>query len=195
MIHRFINADTLHSLQVLYNESHPNSHNQGPIKSSSGSKEGLSVYGLFHHLARTSQGRYLLRQYFLRPSINLDLINERLDAVQTFCRQENGSVLVSIVESLKAVGNMRLMMMKLKKGVCSGPGKSRSPSGSVWASIRRVSHPSSQIHLRALMLRVLVYLSRIENQGYITRNAWWRELSRPHQSVRTVRELSPGTGG
>jgi hypothetical protein len=50
---RFINADTLHSLQILDDESHPNSHNQGPTKSASGSKEGLSVYGLFRHLART----------------------------------------------------------------------------------------------------------------------------------------------
>jgi DNA mismatch repair protein MSH5 len=135
---RFINADTLHSLQVLDNESHPNSHNQGPTKSSSGSKEGLSIYGLYHHLARTPQGKYLLRQYFLRPSLNLDLINERLDAVQTFCLLENQSALDSLVENLKAVGNMRVMMMKLKKGAGGGPSKTGAPAGGVWASIRRV---------------------------------------------------------
>jgi DNA mismatch repair ATPase MutS len=136
---RFINADTLHSLQILDDESHPNSHNQGPTKSASGSKEGLSVYGLFRHLARTPQGRLLLRRYFLRPSLDLDTINERLDAVQIFCRPENESPLAAIVESLKAVGNMRTMMAKLKKGVSGGSGKNTGPSGSAWASTRRVS--------------------------------------------------------
>jgi len=94
---------------------------------------------LFHHLARTPQGKYLLRQYFLRPSLNLDVINERLDAIQTFCRHENELALASLVDSLKAVGNMRVMMMKLKKGIGGGPGKTGAPSGSVWAGIRRVS--------------------------------------------------------
>jgi DNA mismatch repair protein MSH5 len=138
---RFINSDTLHSLQILDNESHPNSHNQGPIKSSSGSKEGLSVYGLFHHLARTPQGKYLLRQYFLRPSLESDIINERLDFIQTFHRPENGPALDSFVESLKAVNNMRVMMANLKKGV-GGAGKTGSASSSVWASVRRVSPPT-----------------------------------------------------
>ncbi|KAF2686455.1 hypothetical protein K458DRAFT_476351 [Lentithecium fluviatile CBS 122367] len=133
----FINADTLHSLQILDHESHPNSHNQGPTKSSSGSKEGLSVYGLFHHLARTPQGKYLLRQYFLRPSLNLGLINERQDAIQTFLRPENKPTLDSLVGSLKAMGNMRVMMANLKKGIGGGPSKTRGPSGSLWASVRR----------------------------------------------------------
>lgn len=136
---RFINADTLHSLQILGPESHPNSHNQGPTKAASGSKEGLSVYGLFHHLARTPQGRYLLRQYFLRPSLNVDVINQRLDTIHTFLRPENASALDTLVDSLKAVGNMRAIMINLRKGVDGGTGKRGNFSSSVWASIRRVS--------------------------------------------------------
>ena len=73
----FVNADTLNSLQILQHEFHPNSHMQGPTKSSSGAKESLSVYGLFHQLARTPQGKQKLRQIFLRPSIDIDLIVER----------------------------------------------------------------------------------------------------------------------
>lgn len=135
----FINSDTLRSLQILGAESHPSSHNKGPTKNNSGAKEGLSVYGLFHHLARTPQGRLMLRRYFLRPSLNLDIINERLDTVSIFTRPENDSALQTLVRNLKHIGNMRVMMMNLKKGV-SGSTQGRSGfSKSIWVSIRAVS--------------------------------------------------------
>jgi hypothetical protein len=135
---RFINADTLHSLQIIGSESHPHSHNQGPTNATSGSKEGLSVYGLFHHLARTPQGKYLLRQYFLRPSLSLDVIDERLDTITAFLRPENGDTVDTLVKDLQSVRNMRTMMINLRKGVSSGSAKSGGFSKSVWASIRQV---------------------------------------------------------
>lgn len=134
----FINNDTLHSLQIMGAESHPHSHNKGPTKASSGDKEGLSVYGLFHHLARTSQGRLLLRQQFLRPSLNLDVINERLNTVSVFTRPENDAALQALVHSLKNTANMRVIMVNLRKGVsCSTRGKIGFAK-SIWASIRAV---------------------------------------------------------
>lgn len=135
----FVNADTLHSLQVLGAESHPSSHNRGPTKTNSGAKEGLSVYGLFHHLARTSQGRILLHQHFLRPSLNLDVINERHDTISALLRPENDPALDALVKSMKCVGNMRVMMLNLRKGT-GGSAKVKSGfSKSVWSSIRGVS--------------------------------------------------------
>lgn len=135
----FVNVDTLRSLQILGAESHPHSHNRGPTKSSSGAKEGLSVYGLFHHLARTSQGRFLLRQYFLRPSLNLDVIDERMNTVSVFTRPDNDSVLQTMTQNLKSIGNMRTMLISLKKGV-SGSSKGRGGlSRSIWVAIRAVS--------------------------------------------------------
>jgi DNA mismatch repair protein MSH5 len=135
----FINTDTLHSLGIIDAEAHPNSHNRGP-NASSGSKEGLSVYGLFHHLARTPQGRFTLRQRFLRPSLDIDSINERLDAIATFSRAENLSTLDALVQNLKSIGNMRAMMINLRKGIGgSAPGKSGF-SRSVWSSVRAVSN-------------------------------------------------------
>ncbi|KAF2632157.1 hypothetical protein BU25DRAFT_487709 [Macroventuria anomochaeta] len=131
----FINADTLHSLGVIGAEAHPHSHNRGP-NANSGAKEGLSVYGLFHHLARTLQGRFLLRQCFLRPSLNIEVINERLDAVSTFSRSENASALDALVQNMKNIGNMRMMMINLRKGVGgSVPGRN-GLSRSVWTSVR-----------------------------------------------------------
>lgn len=134
----FINADTLYSLGIIDAEAHPHSHNRGP-NAKSGAKEGLSVYGLFHHLARTPQGRFLLRQCFLRPSLNIDVINERLDAVSIFSRPDNTSALDALVLNMKSIGNMRVMMINLRKGVGgSVPGRN-GLSRSVWIGVREVS--------------------------------------------------------
>jgi DNA mismatch repair protein MSH5 len=132
-VSRFINSDTLQSLQIIQTESHPNSHNQGP--NSYGAKEGLSVYGLFHHLARTPQGRHLLRQYFLRPSLSLTMINERLDAVGVFVRPDNATQLNDLVKELRSIKNMRPVMLNLQKGVSASKG---GISTSVWSTVLKV---------------------------------------------------------
>ncbi|KAI9656836.1 MAG: MutS protein msh5 [Bathelium mastoideum] len=132
----FINMDTLLSLQIVQSESHPHSHNQGPTESSSGSKEGLSVYGLFHHLARTPQGKYLLRQYFLRPSLNLEVINERLDTISVFVRPDNTDSLADLSKNLAQVKNIRPVLVQLLKGVSGGAGKGGGIARGAWTSLR-----------------------------------------------------------
>lgn len=139
---RFINGDTLHSLQIIGSESHPHSHNQGP--KNTGSKEGLSLYGLFHHLARTPQGKYLLRQYFLRPSLNFDVIDERLNTIAIFLRPENADTMDNLVKDLKSVRNIRTIMINLRKGVSSG-GKAGGFSKNVWVGLRQFAYHALQI--------------------------------------------------
>ena len=136
---RFVNADTLASLQILQSESHPQSHNQGPTKASSGSKEGLSVYGLFHRLARTSQGKHLLRQYFLRPSLDIGTVNERLDTASVFLRSDNSSPLDMIVKSLGQIKNMKTVLIHLRKGISNGLSKGGGIRSGVWSSLRSVA--------------------------------------------------------
>lgn len=68
----FINADALRSLQILGLESDPNAYMQGP--KNSGTKEGLSVYGLFKFAVSTPQGKDRLRQMFLRLTMDIDFI-------------------------------------------------------------------------------------------------------------------------
>ena len=136
MLERFVNMDTLLSLQIIQSETHPHSHNQGPVKSSSGSKEGLSVYGLFHHLARTPQGKFTLRQYFLRPSLNLDVINERLDTISIFVRPDNANQLDELSKNLARMKNIRPVLIQLHKGVSGGAGKGGGIAQGSWASLR-----------------------------------------------------------
>ena len=134
-----MNADTLASLQILQSESNPNAQSQGPSKNAPGSKEGLSVYGLFHHLARTPQGKGLLRQCFLRPSLDLGIINERLEAVSVLLRSDNESRVGIMVKSLGQIKNMRNVMMQLRKGVTSGLTKHGGIKNGIWSSLRSVS--------------------------------------------------------
>jgi DNA mismatch repair protein MSH5 len=166
---RFINADTLHSLQILGSESHPHSHNQGPTKAASGSKEGLSVYGLFHHLAKTPQGKYLLRQYFLRPSLNLEVIEERLDVISAFLRPENADTIGVLVRDLQSVRNMRTIMINLRKGISAGIGKTGGFSKSIWAGIRQVVYPWSDRmslpNLLSVCIPCVADKRRIEGHG------------------------------
>lgn len=138
----FINADTLLSLQITSTESHPNAQNQGPSSrgwSTQGSKEGLSVYGLFHQLAKTSQGRLLLRQFFLRPSLNVDVINERLDTISILVRPDNTTTMDQLVGHLAKIKNMRAATINLRKGVNQTGGRNHGVSNSLWPSLRDFS--------------------------------------------------------
>jgi DNA mismatch repair protein MSH5 len=131
----FINADTLLSLQITSTESHPN---LGPPSKgwTSGAKEGLSVYGLFHQEAKTSQGRALLRQYFLRPTLNMDIINERLRTIGVLLRPDNTTCLGEVVECLAKIKNMHIIMLNLRKGISNTVNKGRAVSNLVWPTIR-----------------------------------------------------------
>lgn len=133
---RFVNTDTLLSLQIIQSESHPHSHNQGPTKTSSGSKEGSSIYGLFQHLARTPQGKAMLRQYFLRPSLNPSVINERLATISVFLRPENVAFIDSLSKSFGKIKNMRQVMVSLRKGPSTSNGKTGGVPSPIWANVR-----------------------------------------------------------
>lgn len=121
----------------MHSQTHPQSHNQGP--SASGSKEGLSIYGLFHNLARTPQGKHRLRQYFLRPSLDITIINERLDTATVFLRPDHSGLLDSIAKNLGQIKNMRTVVVHLRKGISNGMAKGTGGIKSgVWSSLRSV---------------------------------------------------------
>ncbi|KMU91696.1 mismatch repair protein 5 [Coccidioides immitis H538.4] len=136
----FINRDTLSSLQIIQSESHPNAFNQGPGQTSSSSKESLSIYGLFHRFARTSQGKTMLRQIFLRPTIHQSIISERHDFISTFLRVENADAVAKLTKSLKGINNLRPVMIHLQKGISTGNARFRGFKSVVWATILEAMH-------------------------------------------------------
>ncbi|RYP16461.1 hypothetical protein DL765_005138 [Monosporascus sp. GIB2] len=140
----FVNADTLVSLQILQSEFHPNSHQRGPANSTSGAKESLSVYGLFHHLACTPQGRLKLRQILLRPSLDLDLIKERQKTISFFLRPGNADAVSELQKRLRKIKNMIACVALLRKGIDS-PGRKVSAMNNVWASLQLFAAHSLQL--------------------------------------------------
>lgn len=114
-------------------ESHPSAFSQGP--GCTGSKESLSVYGLFHHLAHTTQGRARLRQLFLRPSLDLEEINTRLDFISVFVRRENMILLDRLGKSMSKIKNMRITTTLLRKGINGTNQKYGGFKSGVWASL------------------------------------------------------------
>jgi DNA mismatch repair protein MSH5 len=137
---RHINLNTLSSLQILQTESHPNTFNQGPGKTSSRAKEDFSLYGLFHQHLLTPQGKNRLRQYFLRPSVDLDVISERHKILDLLLLPANAIILQKMCSCLKKVKNMRPAMTNLHKGLSSGKGAFGSFKGTIWGTLLNVCH-------------------------------------------------------
>ncbi|OCB88935.1 hypothetical protein A7U60_g3890 [Sanghuangporus baumii] len=103
-----INADALSSLQVFGSESHASAH-------SDKTKEGLSLYGILNS-TRTTLGRFLLRQWLLRPSLSLSVITARHDAVECLMTPENIVTADAMCAHLKGLRNVPRILRMLKVG-------------------------------------------------------------------------------
>lgn len=140
----FINADTILALQIMQPEFHPNSHQRGSGASSSGSKESLSVYGLFHRHAHTKQGRDKLRKLFLRPSLDMELIDCRQRSIAFFSLPSNAEFVSALSKALAKVANMKNCVALLRKGV-DNQGHKVSVHNNVWATLQKFSAHTLQI--------------------------------------------------
>ncbi|QKD47976.2 muts domain V-domain-containing protein [Fusarium oxysporum Fo47] len=132
----YVSTDALLSLQILQTELHPNSQAWGPDANKSNSKESLSVYGLFHHLACTPQGRAQLRQLFLRPLLDLDIISERQRTITVLLQPDNADKLAQLTSTLRKIRNMRTTLAQLRKGI-EFPSAGHSFDRGVWATIQK----------------------------------------------------------
>ena len=103
-----INADALFSLQIFDDEDHASIH-------SDKTKEGLSLFGILND-TKTSLGRALMREWFLRPSMSLDIIRARHDAVQCFLRPDNIATVNSMHSHLNGTKNIPRSLASLKAG-------------------------------------------------------------------------------
>ncbi|RAH87549.1 DNA mismatch repair protein Msh5 [Aspergillus japonicus CBS 114.51] len=129
----FVNKRTLSSLQIMESESYPSLVNQG--RKSNFFKEGLSVYGLFQRFARTPQGKNRLKQMFLRPSVDVDVIQERHAFISAYLRADNYNPLEKLTKSFKHIKNLRYVIVNLRKGIETGSGQVMGFKTTVWASL------------------------------------------------------------
>ncbi|KAL5606161.1 uncharacterized protein BROUX77_003354 [Berkeleyomyces rouxiae] len=140
----FINLDSMVSLQIINSEMHPNSLIWGPQNSSTGSKESLSVYGLFYSLASSALGKAKLRKLFLRPVLNMDIINERQETIALLIQPENQEILYSLSKALKGVKNICNVLEQLRKGTDPVMGRGSSDNG-VWGTIQKFCCSATKI--------------------------------------------------
>lgn len=117
----FVNADTLSSLQVFQSELHPSNLISGTGKTVPGSKESLSLFGIFHPLAGTPQGKARLRQLFLRPLVNIDMIRERQATIAVFLQPGNEEAFSSISRGLRKVKDIKKTLAQLQRGAAESP--------------------------------------------------------------------------
>ncbi|CAG8464444.1 18015_t:CDS:10 [Gigaspora rosea] len=89
----------LSSLQIFEDESHPNMHMQAK------SKEGLSLFGILNN-TRTVLGKYLLKQWFLRPTLDLAVLDERHRTIECFLQPDNLDISGQFTTCLKHIKNI-----------------------------------------------------------------------------------------
>lgn len=103
-----INADALYSLQIFDTENHASMH-------SDKTKEGLSLFGILNN-TKTSLGRALFREWLLRPSLSVTIIEGRHDAVACFMRPENTTIASSMHNHLHGIKNVPKAMESMRSG-------------------------------------------------------------------------------
>ncbi|XP_020274527.1 DNA mismatch repair protein MSH5 isoform X2 [Asparagus officinalis] len=95
-----LDAAAHEALQIFQIDKHPSHMGIGRAK------EGFSVFGMFNKCI-TPMGRRLLRTWFLRPILDLDILNNRLNTISFFlCCEEVVSALRQTLKSVRDVPHM-----------------------------------------------------------------------------------------
>ncbi|VAH08839.1 unnamed protein product [Triticum turgidum subsp. durum] len=95
-----LDAAAHEALQIFQVDKHPSYMGIGRAK------EGFSVFGILNKCV-TPMGRRLLRAWFLRPIIDIDVINNRLNTISFFlCCEEVMSALRQTLKSVRDVPHM-----------------------------------------------------------------------------------------
>ncbi|KAI5479415.1 hypothetical protein MNV49_003559 [Pseudohyphozyma bogoriensis] len=130
-----INQDSLRALQIFDSESHASAY-------SDKTKEGLSLFGILN-LSRTPLGRTLMRHWFLRPPLELDVITSRHHAVECFLRSENQHPAEGMQGHMKMIKNAPMHL----RAVAMGKGEMKD-----WHAILQFFYGINMIRDSALLL-------------------------------------------
>ncbi|XP_035829807.1 mutS protein homolog 5 [Aplysia californica] len=103
---------TYTALNIFHKELHPSAFKLG----ASGSKEGLSLFGILNR-CKSANGTRRLRHWFLRPIKNAALLRQRHDAVSFFLTPRNLEVVSCLhgcLKHVKFIPNVLVRMSKAK---------------------------------------------------------------------------------
>ncbi|XP_055491051.1 mutS protein homolog 5 [Leucoraja erinacea] len=102
-----IDQDAYCVLQIFKSEVHPSVY-----KLASGVKEGLSLFGVMNR-CRSQWGTKLMRLWFMRPTINPEELNKRLDAIQFFMLARNTEIVQTLQDCLKHIRNVPSILKRM----------------------------------------------------------------------------------
>ncbi|GLT76019.1 hypothetical protein SLA2020_477040 [Shorea laevis] len=110
-LNKFLKLDaTVHEvLQIFQTDKHPSHMGIGRAK------EGFSVFGMMNKCV-TPVGRRLLRNWFLRPILELENLRNRLNAISFFLLSEE--LMISLQETLKSVKDVPHILRKFNSPSC-----------------------------------------------------------------------------
>nr|GEW33403.1 DNA mismatch repair protein MSH5 isoform X4 [Tanacetum cinerariifolium] len=113
-LNKFLKVDSAahEALQIFQTDKHPSHMGIGRAK------EGFSVFGVMNKCV-TPMGKRLLRTWFLRPILDLQNLNYRLDAISFFVSSEE--LLTSLLDTLKSVKDVPHLLKKFNSpsSVCT----------------------------------------------------------------------------
>lgn len=69
------------------------------------------------NLTRSPLGHTMLKQWFLRPSLSIEVINERHDSISAFLRPDISHMVQEIGKSLRKIKNIPKILASLRKGL------------------------------------------------------------------------------
>ena len=105
----YINMKTYNSLSIIKEQIHPSQ-----IKGKGRSKEGFSMLNLYDSMISTTHGRKLLRNWFLNPTYEIDILEERLYTVSFMLARLSSIHYEKIKKHLKKIYDLTLALKKFK---------------------------------------------------------------------------------
>ncbi|XP_054638507.1 mutS protein homolog 5 isoform X2 [Dunckerocampus dactyliophorus] len=103
----YIDKDAYSVLQIFKSELHPSVY-----KLHSGEKEGFSLYGILN-CCRCKLGSKLLRQWFLRPTVDLAVLHRRQEVIRFFTSPQNSDCLSTLQSSLRNIRNIPTLLHRM----------------------------------------------------------------------------------
>ncbi|KFM62949.1 MutS protein-like protein, partial [Stegodyphus mimosarum] len=108
-----IDENTYRALQIFQEERHPSVY-----KNTFGIKEGLSLYGICNK-CKSGIGKKELKRWFLLPTNDINLIQERQTSIQYFILAKNKEVMTALQDSLKFIKFLPRLLSHMKNAQAS----------------------------------------------------------------------------
>lgn len=89
---------TYKALQIFNSRHHPSAFK----RNASGSREGLSVFGIFNR-CKSSIGVKKMREIFTNPSRDIEELNARLDAIEFLVKPQQQHIVSNLGDCIRRI--------------------------------------------------------------------------------------------